>query len=94
MKKLATIINLSKTNLKNQKTGEIKQMCVITYLIQDETTENFIGSIPRTAYVPIKNFEDLKKYIIKPNMDLVYTSLATNNGEKYHLERFGDINLR
>ena len=94
MKKQASIISLGKTNLTNKNTGEVKTMCVVTYLIASEPTESFVGSIPRTAYLPEKNFEQLQKYVVKPNYELIYSSVPTNNGEKYRLEKFAEANLR
>lgn len=94
MKKLATIINLGKTEFPNEKTGEVVDMCVVTYVTSHEEDEKSFGCDVRVAYIPGENYEKLKKYVIKPMHDLIYTSVATNNGEKYRLEKYADVELR
>lgn len=94
MKKLATIINLGKTEFPNERTGEIVDMCVVTYVTPREEDEKSCGCDVRTAYIPGDNYDKLKRFVHKPVNDLFYTSVATNNGEKYRLEKYADVELR
>lgn len=94
MEKKSTIVSLEKRNLTNEKTGEVTPMCVVTYLTAREEDENSCGNDVRTAWIKADNYDKLKGYVHKPNIDLSYTTKLVNNCDKYVLQKFGNIALR
>lgn len=90
----AMIVSLNKTTFKNEKTGEVKEMCCVTYIMPHEETENSYGNNVFENYVAIEFMEPLKKYVLRPNNDLVLSKIALKNGEKFRLEKFADISFR
>lgn len=94
MKKLATITGLEIKTLENEKTGELVDFTVIKYLTSGEETETKISCDERTNWVKGNHIEKLKKYLHKPIHELIYRTEATNNGDKYHLDKFADVELR
>ena len=94
MEKLATIVSLEKRSLTNDKTGEVKSMCVVTYLTAREEDERSCGNDVRTSWIPGDNYDKLKGYVHKPNVKLEYTTKLEKNMDKYVLQKFGNIALR
>lgn len=94
MEKKATIVSLEKRSLTNEKTGEVTPMCVVTYLTSREEEEDSCGNDVRTAWIKADNYDKLKAYIHKPNVELSYTTKVVDNKDKYILQKFGSIALR
>lgn len=94
MKKLATILELQKTDIVNDKTGVVSQMCKVTYATAKEETDYSYGCDIRSNWIPGENYEKLKKYVNKPITELIYRTVSTGNGDKYVLDRFADVELR
>ena len=59
------IINLDKKYIKNDKTGEITNYCMVTYLIPKENTNKSKGCAQLSCYVNENAFNDLDKYMYK-----------------------------
>lgn len=59
------ILNCSKLSFTNEKTGEVKDMCMITYGVPSEETNEFFGFSILTGYVDFSAFATLKKNFSK-----------------------------
>lgn len=88
------LINIEKVNFKNDETGEIKEMCKANYIMPVEENERFYGNAIFECYIPVENFDKLKKYVIKPNLDFVYEERALKNGFKIFPIKIADVDLR
>lgn len=94
MERLSTIVGLEKRNLVIEKTGEVRPMCVVTYLTARDDSDSSCGCDVRTSWIPGDNYEKLKRYLHRPMQKLVYTTKLEKNMDKYVLQKFADIELR
>lgn len=94
IKRKCTLINLEKVYFTNEQTGEIKNMCKVNYTMPADETDNFYGNASFECYIPIENFDKLKKYVFVPNFDFIYEERALKNGFKIFPLKIGDVDLR
>lgn len=94
MKRLSTIVGLEKRNLVIEKTGEVRPMCVVTYLTTRDENDSSCGCDVRTSWISGDNYDKLKRYLHKPIHELVYTTKLEKNMDKYVLQKFADVELR
>ena len=92
--KKCCLINIEKVDFKNDDTGEIKEMCKVNYILPTEPTERLYGSAIFECYVPIENFDKLRKHVLIPNLDFVYEERPLKNGFKIFPTKIAEINLR
>lgn len=92
--KKCVLINIEKVNFTNEQTGEIKSMCKVNYIMPDDETEVFKGNSIFECFIPIENFDKLKKYLIIPNLDFIYEERALKNGFKIFPLKISDVDLR
>lgn len=88
------LINVEKVNFKNDETGEVKEMCKVNYIMPVEESDRFYGNSIFECYIPIENFDKLKKYVLKPNIDFIYEERALKNGFKIFPIKIAEVDLR
>ena len=84
------ITNLDKRYIKNDNTGEIKNFCMVTYLINKEDTSKSKGLAQLSCYCNESAFNDLDKYLCKWSKAVV-SSIVDGNRLKLKLRRVNDI---
>lgn len=89
MKKIkSTILNVSLSNLSDEKTGEVKPMTKITYTLDREDSENLLGPAILDCYKIGNYIEILKRYTKKVNenfkvVEIELEEKPVKNGCKY-----------
>lgn len=67
MKKInSMIINAEINNIKNQKTGEVKQYTKVVYTIERENTTERKGPAILECWIPKNCVDSLTQYLMKP----------------------------
>ena len=92
--KKCTLINIEKVKFTNEQTGEIKDMCKVNYIMPVDETDVFKGNAIFECYIPIENYDKLKKYVLVPNFDFIYEERALKNGFKIFPLKIADVDLR
>lgn len=94
VKKKCVLINIEKVNFTNEQTGEIKEMCKVNYIMPVDETDVFKGNAIFECYIPVENYEKLKRYVISPNLDFIYEERALKNGFKIFPLEIAEVDLR
>ena len=76
------VLNCSPVIFTNKETGEVREMCKLTYGVFVEETENFIGYGILEGYVKSGALDVAKKYICKL-VEAKIRMLPQKNGFKY-----------
>lgn len=76
------VLNCSPVTFTNKETGEVREMCKITYGVFVEDTEQFIGYATLEGYVKGNALDITKKYIGKL-VDAKVRMIPQKNGFKY-----------
>ncbi len=92
--KKCCLINLEKVNFKNEETGELREMCKVNYIMPVEERDNFKGNAIFEMYIPVDNYDKLKRYVLNCNLDFVYEERALKNGFKIFPLKVAEIDLR
>lgn len=91
-KMIIMITNLDKINITDDKTGEVKTYCRITYLVEKESTERSIGYAQMQSYVKEDAFNQLKGQLLKP-LNATYTTTVDKNRFKVKILKLNDYVL-
>lgn len=87
------LVNMTKIEITNEKTGEISELTKIEYAVQAPSTEYFKGGAIMTAYSNGKAYESLDKYLFS-KVSLELEQRPTNNGAKYYILSVNDNKLK
>lgn len=88
------LINVEKVYFKDDKTGEVKDMCKVNYIMPTEASDSFVGNSIFEMYVKTDNFDKLKKYVLNCSLDFIYDERALKNGFKIFPLKVADVDLR
>ena len=80
------ITNLDKKNIVNQKTGELTNWCMVTYMIKKEDTDKSIGVAHLSCYCKPNAWNDLKPYMFKWTKAFM-TQVVENNRIKLKIKQ-------
>lgn len=84
------ITNLDKKYIKNDKTGELTNYCMVTYLIPKENTNRSKGSAQLSCYVNESAFNELEKFMFKWTKAIV-KSKVDGNRLKLKIKSVNDV---
>ena len=87
------LVNMTKIEITNEKTGEISELTKIEYAVQAPPTEYFKGGAIMIAYSNGKAYETLDKYLFN-KVTLELEQRPTNNGAKYYILSVNDNKLK
>lgn len=87
------LINMSKLDITNDKTGEVTELTKIEYAVQAPTTEFFKGGAIMTAYSKGEAYNMLDKYLFN-TVTLEIEQRPTNNGTKFYILAVNDNKLK
>ena len=89
------IVSIEPQAFTNERTGVVTEMLKVTYLVKIDTdTERFIGNNILVSYVPTKDLEKLRKYVITLSSTAEIAERATSNGVKWVIKSINDVKLR
>ncbi len=87
------IVNLQKIQFKNDKTGEVSELCKITYCIKLSDSDNFKGYSILECYCNVNAFNKVEKFILKEvTADIKINALK--NGIKYTITKINNEELK
>jgi len=87
------ILNTSPKTFRNNETGEVNDMALVTYGRYCEPTEYFNGYAIFEGYLPAKALEVANKYVGK-NVKAKIREIPQKNGVKYSLQELNNEKLR
>lgn len=87
------LINMSKLDITNDKTGEVTELTKIEYAVQAPTTEFFKGGAVMTAYSNGKAYDLLDKLLFN-KVTLEIEQRPTSNGVKFYILSVNDNKLK
>lgn len=93
IKSRALILSLELKHFKNEKTGEVRDMTLVKYIVSTPTTEDFKGGSLLEAYTTADAFTKLDKLLLQ-NCEITLSQKPTTNGTKYVLISVNNIELK
>ena len=91
--KKVILLNLQKVSFSNKKTGQVTNMCKITYGIDLTKSDSFNGYSILETYAKESAFNGLEK-VLKKECVATVESKPTQNGVKYVITKINDTPVK
>lgn len=87
------IYNLYRAKFQNNETGETRYMTRVSYLLDQDASENMIGANAMVCYVNDDAFTKLRNKLMKPVKATIHQRLE-KNGSKFVITKIDDIKTK
>ena len=87
------LYNLYRAKFIDKDNGNIRYMTRISYLLEQQETENTIGATSMYSYVNEEAFSKLRNKLMKPVKATIRQRLE-NNGAKFVVVKIDDISIK